>query len=133
MFIRDILYMFCRILYINICVTTLSDVMSTPPKAHSKKSRSSEGETQTPENKHAKMADIVVVSGDLKTQLSVFIESVKEIKEGQDGMKRMVESKIDKLRSDVLSTIDEKIRNLINAFENQRQCDMNSIHTNISL
>ena len=58
------------------------------------------------------MADNVVVSGDLKTQLSVLIESVKEKKEGQDGMKRMVESKIDKLRSDVLSTIDEKIRAL---------------------
>ena len=35
---------------------------------------------------------------------------MKEIKDGQDSMKRMVEGKIDKLRSDVLSTIDEKIR-----------------------
>ena len=86
--------------------------MSTTPKAHSKRSRSSEGETPRPENKQSKMADNVVVSGDLKTQLSVLIESVKEIKEGQDGLKRMVESKIDKLRSDVLSTIDEKIRAL---------------------
>ncbi|VDI30742.1 Hypothetical predicted protein [Mytilus galloprovincialis] len=38
--------------------------------------------------------------------------SVKEIKEGQDSMKRMFESKIDKLRNDVLSTIDEKMRAL---------------------
>ena len=84
--------------------------MSTTTKAHSKRSRFSEGETPWHENKQSKMAENVVVSRDLKTQLTVLIESVKEKKEGQDGMKRMVESKIDKLRSDVLSTIDEKIR-----------------------
>ncbi|CAC5399193.1 unnamed protein product [Mytilus coruscus] len=38
--------------------------------------------------------------------------SVKEIKEGQDSMKRMFESNTDKLRNDVLSTIDEKMRAL---------------------
>ena len=38
--------------------------------------------------------------------------SVQEIKEGQEVMKRMFESKIDKLRTDVLSTIDEKIKAL---------------------
>ena len=51
--------------------------MSTTPRAHSKRSRSSEGETPWPENKQSKMADNVVVSGDLKTQLSVFIERNK--------------------------------------------------------
>ena len=88
----------------------MSDVVSTPTRTFSKRSRSSEGETPRPENKQSKMAEKENVSADLKTQLSILIETVKEIKEGQDGMKKMVESKIDKLRSDVLSTIDEKIR-----------------------
>ena len=82
--------------------------MPGTPKVKPKRSRSSEGETPRPESKQTKMAD--KVSDELKAQISLIATSVKEIKDGQDSMKRMVESKIDKLRSDVLSTIDEKIR-----------------------
>ena len=83
-------------------------VMQNTPKTKQKRSLSSEGETPCPDCKQTKMAE--KVSDELRAQISLIATSVKEIKEGQDSMKRMVESKIDKLRSDVLSTIDEKIR-----------------------
>ena len=61
---------------------------------------------------------------------------MKDIKDDQDRMKRMVESKIDKLRSDVLSTIDEKIRALksdldLDIGRESRRIDdlMNSVQT----
>ena len=61
MFIRDILYMFLSdIVNKHLCYNS---VISTTPKAHSKRSRSSEGETPQPENKQSKMTDNVV-SGD---------------------------------------------------------------------
>lgn len=88
--------------------------MSETPKSGVKRDRTSEGETPRPDSKQTKMAtgDPDFVSDDLKTQILSIATSVKEIKEGQDGMKRMFESKIDKLRNDVLSTIDEKLRAL---------------------
>ncbi|VDI73917.1 Hypothetical predicted protein [Mytilus galloprovincialis] len=48
----------------------------------------------------------------LESSIKLLVDSVKEIKEGQDSMKRMFESKIDRLRNDVLTTIDEKMKAL---------------------
>ena len=69
--------------------------MSETPKAVNKRGRSSEEETPRPESKQSKIAD----STDLITLIAT---SVKKIKEGQEGMKRMCESKIDTLRNNVL-------------------------------
>ena len=109
-------------------------VMQNTPKTKQKRSRSSEGETPRPDCKQTKMAE--KVSDELRAQISLIATSVKEIKDGQDSMKRMVESKIDKLRSDVLSTIDEKIRVLksdldLDIGRESRRIDdlMNSVHT----
>ena len=84
--------------------------MQSTPKTIQKRSRSSEGETPCPVSKQTKMAE--KVGDELKAQILLIATSVKDIKDGQDIMKRMVESKIDKLRSDVLSTIDEKMHAL---------------------
>ena len=109
-------------------------VMQNTPKTKQKRSRSSEGETLRPDCKQTKMAE--KVSDELRAQISLIATSVKEIKDGQDSMKRMVESKIDKLRSDVLSTIDEKIRVLKSDLDHDigresRRIDdlMNSVQT----
>ena len=79
-----------------------------------KRTRSSEGETPKPDCKQTKMAmgENITDLNDLKQTVLAIASSVKEIKDGQDSLKRMFESKIDKLRKDVLSTIDDKIKAL---------------------
>ena len=110
--------------------------MSQTPKTVNKRSRSSEGETPRPDSKSTKMAaNSQTVSDDLKTQILSIAKSVQEIKDGQDGLKRTLESKIDRLRNDVLSTIDEKIKALKSDIDldigtNARRIDevVNSVH-----
>ena len=75
--------------------------MTDTPKIVQKRSRSSENETPRPDSKSAKMAtNEQTVSGDLESQIV------------EDGLKRTLESKIDRLRNYVLSTIDEKMKAL---------------------
>ena len=110
--------------------------MSHTAKTVSKRSRSSEGETPRPDSKSTKMAaNEQTVSDDLKTQMISIAKSIQEIKDGQDGLKRTLESKIDRLRNDVLSTIDEKIKALktdidLDIGANTRRIDevVNSVH-----
>ena len=67
-----------------------------------KRSRSSEGETPRPDSKSTKLAtNEQTVSDDLKSKIVVIAKSVEAIKDGQDGLKRTLESKIDSLRNDV--------------------------------
>ena len=87
--------------------------MTDTPKIVQKRSRSSENETPRPDSKSAKMAtNEQTVSGDLKSQIVAIAKSVEAIKDDQDGLKRTLESKIDRLRNYVLSTIDEKMKAL---------------------
>ena len=110
--------------------------MSHPSKTVSKRSRSSEGETPRPDSKSTKMAaNEQTVSDDLKTQMISIAKSIQEIKDGQDGLKRTLESKIDRLRNDVLSTIVETIKALktdidLDIGANTRRIDevVNSVH-----
>ena len=111
--------------------------MSVTPRTVHKRSRSSEGETPRPDSKSTKMAaNTGTVSDELRIQILSIAESVKSIKEGQDGLKRTLESKIDRLRNDVLSTIDEKVRALksdidLDIGRNSRRIDelVNSVHS----
>ena len=78
-----------------------------------KRSRSSENETPRPDSKSTKLTNNEqTVSGDLKSQIVAIAKSVEAIKDEQDGLKRTLESKIDRLRNYVLSTIDEKMKAL---------------------
>lgn len=87
--------------------------MTDSTNEFNKRQRSSEGETPKPERKQSKMATCELSDfNELKDSVLSIAKSVKEIKDGQDSMKKMVESKIDKLRKDVLSTIDDKIKAL---------------------
>ena len=59
--------------------------MSETPKSVNKRTRSSEGETPSPDSKTTKMAsNPQIVSEELKAQVSAIAESVKDIKEGQE-------------------------------------------------
>ena len=87
--------------------------MTDTPKIVQKRSRSSENETPRPDSKSAKMAtNEQTVSGDLESQIVAIAKSVEAIKDDQDGLKRTLESKIDRLRNYILSTIDEKMKAL---------------------
>ena len=46
----------------------------------------------------------------VSSKLDTLINAVKGLKCSQDEMKRMFESKLDKLRSDLMSSVDTKIR-----------------------
>lgn len=48
----------------------------------------------------------------MSAKLDTLIEVVKDLKTSQDGMKRMFESKLDKLRSDLMANVDTKVRTL---------------------
>ena len=87
--------------------------MTDTQKIEQKRSRSSENEAPRPDSKSTKMAtNKQTVSGDLKSQIVAIAKSVEAIKDDQDGLKRTLESKIDRLRNYVLSTIDEKMKAL---------------------
>lgn len=47
-----------------------------------------------------------------KQQLSLLVQTVLDIKSGQDSMRRMFESKLDKLRGELMTNIDTKVRAL---------------------
>ena len=102
--------------------------MTDTPKIVQKRSRSSENETPRPDSKSAKTNE-QTVSGDLKSQIVAIAKSVEAIKDDQDGLKRTLESKIDRLRNYVLSTIDEKMKALKTDLDldigvNSRRIDM---------
>lgn len=44
----------------------------------------------------------------ISNKLDTVINAIKDIKINQDAMKRMFESKLDKLRKDLLKNVDEK-------------------------
>lgn len=48
----------------------------------------------------------------ISKKLDTVINAIKDIKINQDGIKRMFESKLDKLRKDLLKNVDEKIQAL---------------------
>lgn len=48
----------------------------------------------------------------ISNKLDTVINAIKDIKINQDGMKRMFESTLDKLRKDLLKNVDEKIQSL---------------------
>lgn len=48
----------------------------------------------------------------MSSKLDTLITAVQELKTSQDGMKRMFESKLDKLRTDLMANVDNKIRAL---------------------
>ncbi|VDI28368.1 Hypothetical predicted protein [Mytilus galloprovincialis] len=49
---------------------------------------------------------------DVSNKLDSIINSIKELKTSQDSMKRMFESKLDKLRTDLMANVDNKVRAL---------------------
>ena len=49
-------------------------------------------------------------------KLNILLDTVLEIKSSQDGLRRMFESKLDKLRSDLMQNIDTKVRALRDEF-----------------
>lgn len=48
----------------------------------------------------------------ISNKLDTVINAIKDIKIYQDGLKRMFESKLDKLRKDLLKNVDKKIQSL---------------------
>lgn len=48
----------------------------------------------------------------ISNKLDTVVNAIKDIKINQDGMNRMFESKLDKLRKDLLKSVDEKIQSL---------------------
>ena len=49
---------------------------------------------------------------DMSGKCDTLISAVIELKTSQEGMKRMFESKIDKLKTDLMATVDSKVRTL---------------------
>ena len=94
-------------------------MQKSPIRDRKKRDRSSEGETPKPEQKHNKMADEMaqqkasstcVIPPDISQQLKILITSVEEIKKNQDGMKRTLESKMDRLKNDLMESIETKMK-----------------------
>ena len=54
------------------------------------------------------------VDSELSTKLDMIISSMSDLKKNQESMKKMFESKIDKLKQDLMSNIDSKIKTLRN-------------------
>ncbi|VDH96885.1 Hypothetical predicted protein [Mytilus galloprovincialis] len=78
----------------------------------------------------------MVNTDDISSSIKLLVSSVNEIKQGQESMKKMFESKIDQLRNDVLSIIDQKMQVLQSemhldlARESSRIDDLaNSVHS----
>ena len=93
--------------------------MQNTPNRDRKRDRSSEGETPKPENKLNKMASeqksTTSSQSSIDTvskQLQTLITSVDEIKKNQDGLKKTLESKIDKLKTDLMTNIETKVKAL---------------------
>ena len=89
--------------------------MDETPKQKDKRKLESPG-TNSPIYKQSKMAgspdqaDASTNLGSLSTRMDQMFEILNSVKKGQDGLRQMFDSKIDKLRKDVLSTIDDKIK-----------------------
>ena len=89
--------------------------MDETQKQKNKRKLESPG-TNSPIYKQSKMAgspdqaDASTNLGSLSTRMDQMFEILNSVKKGQDGLKQMFDSKIDKLRKDVLSTIDDKIK-----------------------
>ena len=88
-------------------------------KETKKRQRSSEGETPKPEQKQNKMADptaqekssvATAIPSDISQQLKLLISSVAELKKSQDGMKRTLKSKMDRLKNDLMESIETKMK-----------------------
>lgn len=72
-----------------------------------KRPRLSDGETPKPEGKLYKMSSD---DDDIKTQFKTIIESMNDIKKGQSSMQKMFESKLDKMKTELMSSIDDKVK-----------------------
>ena len=89
--------------------------MDETPKQKDKRKLESPG-TNSPIYKQSKMAgspdqaDVSTNLGSLSTRMDQMFEILNSVKKGQDGLRQMFDSKIDKLRKDALSTIDDIIQ-----------------------
>ena len=96
--------------------------MSKTPKQTSKRELESPG-TNSPIYKQSKMADSRVSPeqkskssengsnpSDISSRMDKMFEILDILRKGQESLRSTFDSKIDKLRKDVLSTIDDKIK-----------------------
>ena len=57
-----------------------------------------------------KVSSACVIPPDISQQLKILITSVEEIKKNQDGMKRTLEGKMDRLKNDLMESIETKMK-----------------------
>ncbi|VDI60356.1 Hypothetical predicted protein [Mytilus galloprovincialis] len=79
-----------------------------PKKPKTPKSNTKETKMASSSNPQ-KQAD---VDSPVSDKLDTLIKVVQDLKIGQEGMKRMFESKLDKLKTDLIASVDNKIRTL---------------------
>ncbi|KAJ8313163.1 hypothetical protein KUTeg_009279 [Tegillarca granosa] len=60
------------------------------------------------------------------------IDAVKELKSSQDSMERMFESKLDKLKSDLMTNVSEKVRALRDELSIDMVVKLNSMHCRVN-
>ena len=92
------------------------NIMSVTPVTREKRERESPG-TTSPLYKQTKMADSDTdmspsAQSSYNDRLDKMMELLTSLKKGQESLQKVFDSKIEKLRRDVLSTIDDKIKSV---------------------
>ena len=84
-----------------------------------KSDRDSEGDTPKPQNKMAATNSIapspamsIKQGSELGKTLTNLLSTVQDLKKGQDSLKRVFEKKIDRLKNDLMESIDAKVKSL---------------------
>lgn len=106
-----------EIVIVSDCLTCFDSKMNATPSNAEKRGRESPGLT-SPLCKQTKMADTAenFSSGQslsdmtLNDRMDKMFELLTSLKKGQESLQKIFDSKIERLRRDVLSTIDDKIK-----------------------
>ena len=89
--------------------------MTSTPVTREKRERESPGVT-SPLYKHSKMAegedDMSSTKSKNEDRLDKMMEPLEGLKKGQESLQKTFDSKIERLRNDVIKTIDDKIRSM---------------------
>ena len=104
-----------------------------------KRDRDSEGDTPKPQHKMATTggnspspAMSITQDSELGKTLTDLLSTVQDLKKGQDSLKRVFEKKIDKLRNDLMESIDAKVKSLRDEFSLDMARESSRIDTLIS-
>ena len=86
-------------------------MMSYTPVSREKRDRDSPGVT-SPVSNQSKMTDNSSNRPQDNDRLDKMMELLESLKKGQESLQKTFDSKLEKLRNDVLSTIDDKIKSI---------------------